>query len=275
MLSERASPSGKRLFLGLEALGPWPFELPGGRIIPEEGRHATLIFFGYVREECVLHLTNITPPPPWKVGLTAVANAPLLLPKKKPNCLSWEIELLEQKEQLFAYQESLSNLFIEEKLLHPKEAALGFLPHITLARKPFDHKAWFGSFSKQLTALGSMHLYESLGSSTYKPLHTWPVISPFQEISHTADLAFCVRGQSLESLALHAFMALNKACPSLFRYMQPWTEVRSFDEMVALINHSISSMDIEEGSPFKAVSYHGEIKNLENGVLEWEMIVDV
>jgi RNA 2',3'-cyclic 3'-phosphodiesterase len=36
----------------------------------------------------------------------------------------------------------------------------------------------------------------------------------------------------------------------------------------------VTASDVEVGCPFKAVSYHGEIHE-SNGLLQWEMIVDV
>ncbi|CRX39433.1 2'-5' RNA ligase family protein [Estrella lausannensis] len=275
MLSGNQPSSGKRLFLGLETSGPWPAKMPNGRIIPENGRHATLVFLGLVQGERLKELVGMTPPPPWPVGLGALATAPLLLPPEKPRCLSWELELLENREQLFAYQESLLSLFCAEGFVTPREKSRHFLPHVTLARAPFDSSSWIKGFTKQFITLGSLHLYESLGGSTYTPLHSWPVIAPAQEMNHTADLAFYIRGQSIQSLTLHAFMALTGVHPPLVRYMPPWSEVESLDDLIACINHSVSRMDIEEGSPFKAVSYHGELKTLGNGVFEWEMIVDV
>lgn len=275
MFSGHTSSSGKRLFFGLEALGPWPLKLPNGKIIPEKGRHATLAFLGFTKEERLTDLINSTPPLPWQVGLTTIAKAPLLLPPGKPRCLSLEIETLENREGLFTYQESLSALLFNDGFLTVKEKTRGFLPHVTLARAPFESKEWIKNFYKQFITLGSMHLYESLGNSTYKPLHTWPVLPPFEEKNHTADLAFLIRGPSIPSLALHAFSALAGVSPSLFQYMFSWTQVESLDDLIKEINNSIARLDIEEGSPFKAVSYHGDIKNLGNGVFEWEMIVDV
>lgn len=275
MFNGHASSSGKRLFLGLEALGPWPVKLPPGRIIPEEGRHATLAFLGFIQEERLTDLIDMTPPLPWRVGLTTIAKAPLLLPPRKPRCLSLEIEPLENIEELFTYQESLSTLLLNNGFLMVKEKSRSFFPHITLARAPFESREWIKSFHKQFIHLGSLHLYESLGNSTYKPLHSWPVLPPFEEMSHTADLAFLIRGPSIQSLALHAFTALVGVSPSLFQYMLPWAQVESLDDLIKGINSSIACLDIEEGSPFKAVSYHGDIKSLGNGVLEWEMIVDV
>jgi hypothetical protein len=40
------------------------------------------------------------------------------------------------------------------------------------------------------------------------------------------------------------------------------------------LNEAIARVDEQMGTPFKAVSFHGDIQE-EEGVLKWEMIVDV
>ena len=47
------------------------------------------------------------------------------------------------------------------------------------------------------------------------------------------------------------------------------------DEIIIQLNEKISLWDAESGCPFKAVSFSGEITKKENGLLHWEMIIDV
>lgn len=267
--------AGRRVFFGIEALGPWSSEIPKGRLIPLEGRHLTLAFLGFVKDERIGRLMSYIPKPPWTIGLIAEAKAPILLPPKRPRCLAWQIDVLESKDKFETYQKDLSEFLAKEKLLPENETARSFLPHITLTRSPFDVQEWIQSFKKQYITLSGMHLYESLGQSTYRPIHSWPVLLPFEELDHTADIAFLLRADSIRTLALHAFCALAAKCPSIINSPFAHQTITSLDELIEKLNQAIAHLDIHEGSPFKAVSYHGELVERENGIMEWEMIVDV
>lgn len=99
-------------------------------------------------------------------------------------------------------------------------------------------------------------------------------LPPFHEIEHIADIAFTVKGESLPELHYHAFIALSFYEPQLLKHHHRLLTVDSLDEIIKNLNTIVSIVDAKQGCAFKAVSYHGEIKE-DKGTLSWEMIVDV
>ena len=114
-----------------------------------------------------------------------------------------------------------------------------------------------------------------MGHSKYLSIWSWPLLPPFEEIEHLADIAFHVYGQKIDQLYMHAFVALSFKCPPLLDYFQEKRELQSMEEIVIYLNEAVSKADQEIGCPFKAVSFHGTIERMQNHLLRWEMIVDV
>ena len=241
---------------------PWPAELPKGRVLPPEGRHITLVFLGNVDWEAWEGKLDQVPPLPMQVGPVGVTDECLLL----RNVVAWHVNLLEQGEVLSNYYQTLRT-FCEG------EDEREWRPHITLARKPFDGPAWQKAFEPLPVAITGMHLYESTGNLTYVSLRSWEMVRPFDEFPHTADIAFRVRGESVEQIFLHAALALAFEYPPLMRYADE-VSVGDLDDVVIALNDLIARADADIGVPFKAVSFAGELEERE-GLLEWGMIVDV
>lgn len=238
-----------RLFFGMEVISPWPEENPSGRILLESDRHLTLAFLG---ESTMPDLPSF-PKPPFQIGLAGIFDKPLFL----SHVAAWHIHWLEGEKLLLLFQKNLSNW------LHLKGE---FLSHVTMARKPYDAKKWEESFRKLPLFVQNIHLYESLGYSKYKSLWSYPLLAPFEEIEHTADIAFRIRG----NLFLHAQLALSFHFPSMIDYFD-YGEVNDLGDIVTALNAMIARADSEIGCPFKAVSFH----DIQNKTGEWEMIVDV
>jgi len=251
----------ERLFFAAEVVAPWPEKLPEGRLIEERDRHLTLAFLGDANlSELQTKLASF-PKYPFKTGIAAVFDGELFLPKNHPRVAAYHLQCLEQEEPFLLYQKEIASwLGVEEKQ---------FLPHVTLARAPFSIREWKSAFQKLPCFTKSIRLCESLGSSRYNICWEIPVKAPFESIPHTADLAFLIRGTSWAELDLHAWLALSFHEPSLIEEFS-YLEANSFEELIRNLNARISRVDAEKGSPFKAVSYHGQVNNG-----EWEMIVDV
>lgn len=272
-MESKTQASQKRLFFGFDVSAPWQDAYPEGRLIQEDDRHQTVAFLGSCDYERLKTHLNSLPKPTWKVGLIGIAKGLLFLPFKHPSCVSIDWELQESKETFFSYHNEILAFLIKENFLKKEER--DFLLHVTLCRKPFKEKEWLAHFEKIPLICGSLHLYESLGSSRYKKIWTFPILPPFEEIPHTADIAFKVRAHSLQQLGLHAFMALASKAKGLLKDDFSMHSFSSLEELIASLNHSIALLDMREGSPLKAVSYHGNIKQNEDGTIEWEMIIDV
>lgn len=263
----------KRVFFGLEVQAPWPENLPGGRLLDPEDRHATLAFLGEVLYAPLLELIQQHfPIPPFKVGLVGKFSQPLFLPPRHPNLVAWNVEWIDDKSSLITYQHSLID-WLKQQKFYPKEHAGPWLCHVTICRKPHDLTSWKKSFKILPLAIHAIHLYESLGASKYKPLWSYPFLPPFQEIEHTADIAYIIQGESMTQLQHHAQIALAFRFPELLNYIPP-SPINTLEELIINLNETIATADAAIGCPFKAISFHGNVE-IRDSILQWEMIVDV
>jgi 2'-5' RNA ligase len=262
----------RRLFLVLKAVCPWP-DLPKGRILEEKDRHLTLIFFGDFDLKVITSTLKNIPDPSFSVGLSAKFDEIAFLPKKKPNVAAWHVDFFE-KEKFFCFLQTFKE-YLKKCDILPKEKYTEFIPHVTIARKPFSFDEWEASFTELPVYFESFHLFESLGNLSYTTHWDFSFAPPFKEIEHTADLAFNIFAEDLNQLLINSQMALSFSCPDFIRFISREDKVKSLEDIIYLLNKDISNMDISIGSPFKAVSYTGGIKKTEKNILMWEMIVDV
>lgn len=253
----------KRLFFALDIAAPWP-ALPPGRIM--ESRHLTLAFLGQTDLDALFpHLDTFLSP--LTVGAVGQFDQCLFLPPRFPRVVAWHTHFLEEISSL--HNELQLWLQAHGLPFDPRP----FLPHVTLARLPFDPQQWSQAFSPLPFTATSLHLYESLGYSRYTSLWHLPLLPPFEELDHTADIAFLIRATTLSSLLLHAATALSFTFPPLLSYLTPSTPDTLLD-LISTLNHTIALTDQALGCPFKAVSHHGHLHQ-NNGLFTWEMIVDV
>jgi 2'-5' RNA ligase len=109
-------------------------ELPA-RWIKPENLHITLAFLGYVKDEDVPKIVEITKNiaskhKPFSIRIVKIAYGP---PKISPPRMVWAIG--EKNEKLWKLQENLKNALMEMKIPQlEEEEGRGFIPHITLAR---------------------------------------------------------------------------------------------------------------------------------------------
>lgn len=264
----------KRLFFAIEINTPWPEDYPPGRILDVENRHLTLAFLGCTDPEMVFPLLSHFPQPNFKLGLVGEFIDCIFLPPKRPHVAAWEIKWLKNSEQFFIYQKSIEEWLEAHKVPFAKyKKEQKFLPHVTIARDPKNFKKWTESFSLLPVIAKGVHLFESKGHSQYKSLWKRDFILPFEEIEHTADIGFKIHGESFNDLFLNASIALAFKFPIFLKYLQE-TSLNNLDEVVRELNRVVAQIDSNEGSPIKAVSYHGKAA-IVNNVLQWEMIVDV
>lgn len=261
----------KRLFVGMQAVAPWPETFPNGRVLLEVDRHLTLAFLGDCNLSSVIDSFQRFPNPGFQIGLAALFDHPVFLPHREPKTAGWHVRLLEKNSQFSDFCHRVWQWLreIQADFEEPKE----FLTHVTVARQPFVIREWKQSFQPLPLFLKNIYLCESLGFSRYDVQWSHEILSPFEVIEHTADVAFIIRGQTFDDLFIHAALALAFQFPPLMNYLQE-TVVHGMDELIYQLNHLIARTDAAEGCPFKAVSYHCSMENREN-ILEWEMIVDV
>lgn len=262
----------KRLFFAVQVHAPWPVKLPHGRMLDAAHRHMTLAFLGNqpyapLRE----HLPSF-PTPPMQIGRVGWFDSCLALPERHPNVVSWHAAWLGDNLALASFQKKLIAWLLECGYdMDTRE----WLPHVTLCRQPFDLRAWKQTFVPLPFYTGSFHLYESPGNLIYNPVWSYPIRVPFEEIDHTADITFSIYGETLQQLYHNAFTALAFKFPPLLDFFASHLSLETVDDLIIGLNDIIGHADREIGCPFKAVSFHGQVANLEDLTLQWEMIVDV
>jgi len=251
----------ERLFFGLEVAAAWPNSLPEGRWIKPEFRHMTLVFLKMADRESLL---KNTPVPSWNLSPTGVFEKWIFLPEESPHVAAAVPHFLEGEKTVLEYQKRLSAW-----LKKPEH----FTPHVSVTRDPFDKEAWMKFPCHIPFFIRSAALYKSLGHSNYEILWEKKSLAPFEEIEHTADIAYKIRGENFSQLGLHAVLALSFSYPAFTRYLRKIPPLNSTNDIVSLLNKWIAEIDIREGIGLKAVSYHATIEGKE--ILEWTMIVDV
>jgi len=244
----------KRLFLGFEVDAPWPASYPAGRLIEPAMRHMTIAYLGSRQID-----TSAAPLPPFRVGPVGFFDKVASI----KSVLAWHVR----------WQSDGIEHYIEEVRRWLEMDKGDFLPHVTVCRGEFSASEWKRAFSPLPMVVGALHLYESLGYSQYRAVWSHTFAPPFEEIDHTADVAYRVRAESIEELERNAQIALAFEFPPLLPYLKE-AKGGSVGDMVGRLGELVRRVDSEIGAPFKAVSFHGDIRENE-GLLEWEMIIDV
>lgn len=260
----------RRLFFGFGVEAPWPKSYPRGRIIPDSMRHMTLAFMADASPEKLMQLKF--PLPDLKRGLAGYFDEPIFLPPKHPRVVSWHPKMSHLR-QVAAYQQKLTE-WLQLMGYEPDHPDRPWLGHVTVARGPFDIDQWRRQFQCLPFLSTHLNLYESVGNLRYEVLASHTLPPPFEEIPHTADIAFRIYGNSLEEIFERALLALAFRVPDLLMYRAPADPLESVEDIVRHLNRSITLMDVKQGCPLKSVSFSGEVKLLEEELI-WEMIVDV
>lgn len=262
----------KRVFFAFDIDAPWPERLPKGRILDEQARHMTVAFLGNIEFEPLQAILKDVPPLPIPVGIVGRFDECLFLPERHPRVVAWHIDWLEHGDLIASWQKELVT-WLQSFGFMP-DARKDLLPHSTLCRAPFNPRQWQKAFTPLPLCIKGLHLYQSMGNLKYEPIWSYPNLSlPFEEVEHTADIAFKITGLTLAEIYRHAFIALAFKFPPLLTLYAD-KDFDSVTDIIIELNNQLSEMDERMGCPFKAVSFHGDIVHDRN-LLTWEMIVDV
>lgn len=266
------SKSIKRLFFGFEVHAPWPIQLPLGRLLDPPHRHMTLAFLGEISIQKIEKALSTIPKPSFKVGLAGKFDQCLFLPHRHPRVVAWHMDWIERSSPLITYQQEIAVWLKEHDFSFDQKYP--FMPHVTLARFPFDRQEWSAAFHPLPFFTLDLHLFESVGHSKYTSLWNYSLIPPFEEIEHTADRAYIIYGETLLHIFQHAQLALTFEYPELLPFFFTHQTIESIEDIVIILNEFITKADQHMGCPFKAVSFHGKLVH-KNNLLSWEMIIDV
>jgi RNA 2',3'-cyclic 3'-phosphodiesterase len=208
-------------------------------------------------------LLHLTPLPLFRLGPVGIADELIFLPPGHSRVAALSIKWLDPAESLNVYQKNLSDWLKTNG--YPLDER-PFFPHITIARSPFDRKDWLEHFTPLPFFVKAIRLYRSLGDLQYESIWESLLLPPFEELEHTADIAFLVRGSTLQELHLNAQIALAFKFPPLVKFFSAHLQ-DSLDEIIISLNEVVGKTDTEFG--------HGKTKVDAQNILHWEMIVDV
>lgn len=259
----------RRLFFALPVSCHWPETYPEGRILTQTNRHLTLAFLGDSDWSKLNQSLKQFSGFQRKVGSATLFNNCLFLPEKHSRVVSWEV--LENSSYFSSVINELHNWLRQEGFLQDLKQ---FVPHVTIARAPFNIDSWKEDFQLRAVSFQEIHLYESLGHSQYRSLWSFPFLLPFEEISHVADRGFIIQGENIQEIYEHAKIALFFDEPIYLPFVNFHKKVDSLEDTIIALNELISICDEKIGCGYKAVSFTGEL-GINNNVLVWEMIVDV
>ncbi len=262
----------KRLFFGLEVQAPWPETLPQGRVLDEHNRHLTLAFLGNTDYPKLKEALSSFPEPSFKVGFVGQFDQCLFFPPKHPRVVAWHVDFLEAHSKLIQFYHTFTEWLQKEGFM--PETRHSFTPHVTIARAPFNQRVWQKKFIPLPCLFKDIHLYESTGELNYKPIWSYPLLLPFEEISHAADIAFWVRGENYDQLYRHAQAALASVFPALLPFLTKQNGIENLDDVIIKLNELVATVDQAISCPFKAVSFHSHLEKKDQ-ILHWEMIIDV
>ncbi len=264
----------KRIFFGFEIEANWLKIPEEKKIIQEKNRHITLLFLGEQKFLDIKNCLNEIPLLDLKISPIGFFDKILFLPKKHPRVVAYQANFFDKNQKIQNFQKDLFEFF-KKKNFNLKNNRNNFVAHVTICRNEFAIDMWKKNFEPFAFYVKSFNLFESLGSSDYLTLWKKEFIKPFDEIAHTADIAFNIRGENFLQLFQNAFIALSFKEKKVLNYYLDIKNIESIDDVIINLNEIVTNAEIDGiHIPFKAISFHSNIKK-ENKILSWEMIVDV
>jgi 2'-5' RNA ligase len=198
----------KNLFLAFEIKGQWPASFPKARLIPDAYRHLTLAFIGPYDNSSVMNVVPTIPRFKDTISPSGRLDNLIFLPPGIER-IAVLIPQFFDMPAVMNYQKEVSGDLLRKLGLQEKRS---FLPHVSIARAPFDHKEWKEISWNIPFYVSSLSLYQTVASLRYDILWKQPYTPPFDEIDHTADLAYTIRGRNLSELFSHALLCLLTLC---------------------------------------------------------------
>lgn len=220
----------KRVFFAYRIEAPWPGELPGGRLLAAEDRHATVAFLGDVDYAAVEAVRDGIPQLPCTLAPVGVFDETLLLPPRRPRVVAWHVDWWTLAEAVAEHVAATQQYLVSKSLLRPENRP--WLPHVTLCRNPRSLDEWQAAFKPRPLIATGCYLYESIGKLRYRPLWGAEFLKPFTRCDEEGKVVFLVKGASKEELYLHARIARAFHLPKLISALEKDTSPVSFADAV-------------------------------------------
>jgi RNA 2',3'-cyclic 3'-phosphodiesterase len=258
-----------------------------GRLVSKKDRHVTLFFIGDVKVKQVDELIKKFPILDEFSGFSGLFDRCLFLPYKNPKAVSYRANFFQKEKILLEFRDEIKKILdgIEQDLTSQDFASQDFLPHMTLARKPFLKNKWKNFFQKYPFYVEKVTLFQSLGMSNYKTLYEYELPKPFEKFERKRDLSFKVKGETFLDLYLNAQIALCFKCPEMTSFVSIFDEngneckLDDLDDVITALNKKITQIDEEVGCSVKAISIYSEMEERvitdDKKLLIWDMIVDL
>lgn len=292
----------KRLFWGFEVDVPWnipswlsheELNSKNQRIIAKEERHMTMLFLGSLKPATIQPIVD-----KWveessissMLSPTGILTSFLTLPHNTERCLTLKGSFLTGKNEVDEMRSRLQNHF--SSLLDEKEKGVRsrreFLPHITVARRPFILEDWSSQYPFFPLPFQVTHhsLFETIGPLKYRPIIRQSFFPGYEQFDHPADIGYTARGYSLRDLILHSVLAIARHEPQILQCIDirdDQHQLKSPFQITEWLNSLIAEIDSIQGSRIKAISYHALSEtirhvtpdSLSKPYYEWEFIIDV
>lgn len=258
----------KRVFFAFEVISPWLENLPDGRKLESSDRHLTVVFLGDIHYAKLENILPNIPLPKIKVGLTGKFDRCVFLPQKRPNVVAWHVKWFDDEHDLGSYQKEMANWLIKNGFpvhIHPN----GFLPHVTLSRRPFRYHEWREAFQILPVVIKNFHLYESIGGLKYKPLWSHHLLPPFEVIKNNGEFKMDIRGESFTQLFHHCLIGIAFENPQILRLYREKITVNDSDGLISNLDTMLKMAEKKGLFPYQKVLSIQEPQQNSEGVLFW------
>ncbi|MEM8728146.1 MAG: hypothetical protein AAGE99_05540 [Chlamydiota bacterium] len=227
--------------------------------------YLTLLFFGNISYQTIHDHIRYMPKPPFRVGLVAIADSPLRLPKRSPDILTCRVEAFGEN-PIDAYQRLIYDYFEEKGYdLEGKK----FVKHITLGKSLSIEEAK-RNFRPLPLYFSNLHLYEKHRGDHYEPIWTYDLLPPFEEKKRGH---FLLHGESFQRLFLNAQMALAFECPALVPFLDQSYVVRNLHDGGIRLKTLIDQAYRAVKTPIKQAIF-SDRGDEEKGLLSWNLFVE-
>ena len=188
--------------------------------------------------------------------------------------MAWHVKWFDEEYDLGTYQKELAD-WLEDNDFKVRLNPKGFLPHVTLSRRPFKYHEWREAFQVLPVIIKDFQLYESVGKLRYKPLWSYHLPEPFVINKTETEYQLTLRGENLLQLFHHCLTALAFKHPEILRRYREEVSINELSDVVSNINTIIEKARKKISLPYSMLESVSEPANNGDGVLTWDVILPI